>query len=96
MHPCPQCARTANFSPKRQRYFCAECEIAFDAAAQAIDPQTVFLSYAHKSEREGDFDVSEDLVWLVKQALEGDGHRVWIDSDGIRGGHDWRERINRY
>jgi tetratricopeptide (TPR) repeat protein len=93
MHPCPQCARTANFSPKRQRYFCAECEIAFDAAVQSIDPQTVFLSYAHKSEREGDFDVSEDLVWLVKQALEGDGHRVWIDSDGIRGGHDWRERI---
>ena len=56
-------------------------------------PQTIFLSYAHKSEREEDFDISEDLVLLIQQELEKDGHTVWIDKEGIRAGSQWRERI---
>lgn len=58
-----------------------------------IDPQTIFLSYAHKSEKPEDYDISEDLVWLIKDELRKDGHEVWIDHEGIRGGTQWRERI---
>ena len=61
--------------------------------APTATPQTIFLSYAHKSEREADFDISEDLVLLIQQELEKDGHTVWIDKDGIRAGSQWRERI---
>lgn len=59
----------------------------------AVSSQTIFLSYAHRSEREEDFDLSEELVLLVKEALERDGHTVWIDKQGIRSGSQWRERI---
>jgi tetratricopeptide (TPR) repeat protein len=92
-HPCPQCGDPAAFSKKRSRYFCAECELEFDATAQAVEPQTIFLSYAHRSEREEDFDVSEELVLLIQAELQRDGHTVWIDKDGIRSGSQWRERI---
>ena len=61
--------------------------------SQRITAQSIFLSYAHRSEREEDFDISEDLVWLIKAELERDGHSVWIDHKGIRGGTQWRERI---
>lgn len=61
--------------------------------AQAVEPQTIFLSYAHRSEREQDFDVSEELVLLIQAELQRDGHTVWIDKDGIRAGSQWRERI---
>lgn len=54
---CPQCSDPAAFSKKCGKYFCAECEREFDAPAQAVEPQTIFLSYAHRSEREEDFDV---------------------------------------
>ncbi|WP_108646466.1 toll/interleukin-1 receptor domain-containing protein [Polynucleobacter rarus] len=93
--PCPQCQSLAAFSPKREKYYCAECEDTFEPLIQKIDPQTIFLSYAHKSEREEDYDVSEELVLLVKEALEKDGHTVWIDKEGIQGGHNWRENITR-
>ena len=56
-------------------------------------PQTIFLSYAHKSERVEDFDVSEELVLLIQGELEREGHTVWIDKEGIRAGSQWRERI---
>lgn len=56
-------------------------------------PQTIFLSYAHKSLQEEDFDISEDLVLLIKEKLQQDGHTVWIDKEGIRAGSQWRERI---
>lgn len=91
--PCPQCSDPAAFSKKRGLYFCAECELEFDAPAQAFEPQTIFLSYAHRSEREEDFDVSEELVLLIQAELRRDGHTVWIDKDGIRAGSQWRERI---
>ena len=81
---CPRCADPAAYSKKRERYFCAECELEFDAHVQALQPQTIFLSYAHRSEREEDFDLSEELVKLIQQELQRDGHTVWIDKDGIR------------
>ena len=91
--PCPQCGDLAAFSKKRVRYYCAECETEFDAPTGAVEPQTIFLSYAHRSEREEDFDVSEELVLLIQAELQRDGHTVWIDKDGIRAGSQWRERI---
>ena len=93
--PCPKCQSLAAFSPKREKYYCAECEDTFEPLTQKIDPQTIFLSYAHKSEKAEDYDISEELVLLVKAALEQDGHTVWIDQEGIRGGHNWRENITR-
>lgn len=57
------------------------------------EPQTIFLSYAHRSEREEDFDISEELVLLIQAELQRDGHTVWIDKDGIRAGAQWREGI---
>ena len=95
-HPtyCPNCNQPANFSPKRGRFYCAECEVAFDAGPDpVVEPQTIFLSYAHKSSCAEDFDVSEDLVLMIKDQLVKDGHTVWIDKEGIRSGSQWRERI---
>jgi hypothetical protein len=83
----------ASFSKKRNQFYCTECEKPFDAPNILSEPQTIFLSYAHKSENIEDYDVSEDLVWLIKDELEKDGHQVWIDYEGIRGGSQWRERI---
>ncbi|MBU3580437.1 tetratricopeptide repeat protein [Polynucleobacter sp. AP-Capit-er-40B-B4] len=90
---CPQCSELATFSKKRGQFYCSECELAFDLSAAQIEPQTIFLSYAHKSERADDYDISEELVWLIKDELEKDGHNVWIDHEGITAGAQWRERI---
>jgi Tfp pilus assembly protein PilF len=91
--PCPQCFELATFSKKRNQFYCSECEFAFDPPDSQIESQTIFLSYAHKSERAEDYDVSEELVWLIKDELEKDGHKVWIDHEGITAGAQWRERI---
>lgn len=93
---CPACAEPTLFSKKRQSYFCAECESSFEGPidfAVGLNRQTIFLSYAHRSEGEADFDISEELVLLIKEALQADGHTVWIDQDGIRSGSQWREQI---
>ncbi|WP_108646462.1 tetratricopeptide repeat protein [Polynucleobacter rarus] len=90
---CPQCSELATFSKKRSQFYCSECELVFNPPATQIEPQTIFLSYAHKSEREEDYDVSEELVWLIKDELEKDGHRVWIDQEGITAGAQWRDLI---
>jgi tetratricopeptide (TPR) repeat protein len=95
---CPSCNKAGEFSffKKREKYVCSECEEELDELPKApIDPQTIFLSYPHKSEKPDDYDISEELVLLVKAALEKDGHTVWIDKEGIRGGHNWRENITR-
>ncbi len=92
---CPYCA-SANtvFKEKVKRWECQSCDERFeDSSDLKAEPQTIFLSYAHKSERPEDFDISQDLVWLIKKELEKDGHQVWIDQEGIRGGTQWRERI---
>ena len=91
--PCPQCAEHVRYIKRRENYYCDECQIEFHASVQAVVPQTIFLSYAHKSEREDDFDISEELVLLIKAELDKDGHQVWIDKEGIRAGGEWRERI---
>ena len=92
---CPHCSSSdTTFKAKAQLWECNECEKRFeDPATQKVAPQTIFLSYAHKSEKEEDYDISEDLVWLIKEELAKDGHEVWIDHEGIRGGTQWRERI---
>lgn len=91
--PCPQCSELATFSKKRGQFYCSECEYSFDPPIRPIEPQTIFLSYAHKSEKADDYDVSEELVWHIKDELEKDGHKVWIDHEGISAGAQWRERI---
>jgi hypothetical protein len=96
---CPACHKDASFTflKKQETYVCSECGEDFSllpsAEAQPIEPQTIFLSYAHRSEREEDFDFSEELVLLIQKELQRDGHKVWIDKDGIRAGSQWREHI---
>ncbi len=84
---CPECGEPATFIffKKRGTFVCSECEAEFDQAPKPpIEPQTIFRSYAHKSERAEDFDVSEELVLLIKAELDKDGHTVWIDKEGKR------------
>ncbi len=92
---CPFCNSPSTVYKERvKRWECQDCDERFeDAALRQIERQTIFLSYAHKSELAQDYDISQDLVWLVKGALEQDGHQVWIDHEGIRGGTQWREQI---
>jgi len=94
---CPYCASAKTIFKERVKLWeCQNCDERFEeSSTRKIDPQTIFLSYAHKSEREEDYDISEELVLLVKEALEKDGHTVWIDKEGIQGGHNWRENITR-
>lgn len=92
--PCPHCKSPNTIYKERVRLWeCQNCEERFDSQANNIEPQTIFLSYAHKSEKSEDFDISEELVLLIKEELEKDGHRVWIDHEGISAGANWRERI---
>jgi hypothetical protein len=91
--PCPKCQERVSFIKRRNSFYCDECQLEFSALFRPIDPQSIFLSYAHKSEREEDFDFSEELVLLVKAELDSDGHQVWIDKEGIRSGFEWRDRI---
>ena len=74
--PCPECAEPVKYVKRRARFYCDECELEFDTPSRAVEPQTIFLSYAHRSEREEDLDVSEDLVLLIQAELESDGHTV--------------------
>lgn len=76
---CPSCNKAGEFSffKKREKYVCSECEEELDELPKApIDPQTIFLSYAHKSEKPDDHDISEELVLLVKEALERWAYRM--------------------
>ncbi|MEZ4668307.1 MAG: HEAT repeat domain-containing protein [Anaerolineae bacterium] len=45
----------------------------------------VFISYAH---------VDADFVALLKLELEKDGLSIWVDSDRLRAGEDWRQGID--
>ena len=93
---CPKCGRSAPFSNRRNSHYCDDCELAFDAPKPAVEPQTIFLSYAHKSEQEEDFDVSEELVLLIKAELDKDGHTVWIDKEGMRLGVCALTQVDRF
>jgi tetratricopeptide (TPR) repeat protein len=90
---CPKCNESAQFSRRRNHYYCDECEVEFDAPLLEVAPQKVFLSYAHRSEHPADLDISEELVLLIQEDLEKSGHTVWIDKTGIRAGNQWRESI---
>lgn len=100
---CPFCSSNyVTFKTIAKVWECNQCEERFEgpilkapAVSPPITPQTIFLSYAHKSEKPEDFDISEELVLLVKEALEKDGHEVWIDKEGIRANDNWRERITK-
>jgi ribosomal protein L37AE/L43A len=96
--PCPHCASSnTKFKVKAKLWECEDCEERFSEPSSVpnaqLEPQTIFLSYAHKSEHETDFDISEELVWLIKEELEKDGHKVWIDHEKITSGTQWREQI---
>lgn len=51
-----------------------------------MDGNSVFFSYGH--------DCTE-IVMQLKASLEQVGYSVWLDTDGIRPGDDWRERITQ-
>lgn len=89
---CPSCQVPGAFSRKRSSYFCADCESWFEAPApdSVEEPKKptirVFLSYGH--------DVaSAELVARISQDLEREGINVWVDSNRIRFGDDWRQSI---
>ena len=94
---CPFCNHPDTiFKSKASVWECNNCEQRFsiaDKKVNAVEPQTIFLSYAHKSENAIDFDISEELVQMVKSELEKDGHSVWIDFEGLKAGSQWREGI---
>lgn len=87
--PCPLCNLSSQFSPKRNGYFCAECEWTFQKPeTQAVGQ--VFLSYGHDPE-------CTELARLLRSRLEPE-FKVWmdeidLDQRGIRFGDDWRRRI---
>jgi WD40 repeat protein len=86
---CPRCQLPSQFSAKRQHYFCAECELTFDAPKSRGGGQ-LFLSYGHDPE-------CTELARLLRHRLEPE-FTVWMDEiaedeRGIRFGDDWRQRI---
>lgn len=91
--PCPQCHEFSKFSAKRGCFYCAECELAFEAHQVAAAPGSggrVFLSYGHDPE-------CTELARQIKKGLEPE-FVVWMDEStdaggGIRFGDDWRQRI---
>ena len=92
---CPYChSSNVVWKKKARQYECVDCEERFEKLnEEAIIPQTIFLSYAHKSIKKEDYDISEELVLLIKNELEKDGHKVWIDREGIQGSDNWKEQI---
>lgn len=84
---CPRCKSTnVIFSKKRQKYICEDCDLELPQEVR-VEPLRIFLSYGH--------DDNEQLVRLIKHALERRGHDVWIDRKDIRPGNDWREEITK-
>ena len=92
---CPSCQAPGAFSRKRNCYFCADCESWFEApvpdateAAEAPKKPAirVFLSYGHDG-------ASAELVARISQDLARAGIDVWVDSNRIRFGDDWRQSI---
>ena len=89
---CPSCRAPGSFSRKRSSYFCADCESWFEAPApDAVEKPKkstirVFLSYGHDGS-------SAELVARISQDLEREGINVWVDSNRIRFGDDWRQSI---
>lgn len=83
---CQNCNDQVKFSNRRKCYYCDDCELEFVAVLEPIEPQTVFLSYAHHRDNSEEFDVSEELVFLIQEELRHRGHSIWIDREGICAG----------
>lgn len=89
---CPSCNGTGAYSSKRNSYFCADCEKWFEAPATEVAKPAanrsirVFLSYGHDSS-------SAQLVARISQDLKREQIDVWVDSERIRFGNDWRQSI---
>lgn len=49
-----------------------------------MSTKKIFFSYGHDS---------SDKVLRIKQDLEQNGYTVWLDTEGIRPGDDWRAKI---
>lgn len=83
--PCPSCqSGDTYFSRKRQIWVCEDCEHAFSESTGAHG-QRLFFSYGH--------DANSPIVLRLKKDLEERGHSVWLDSERIRTGDDWRSAI---
>lgn len=94
--PCPQCSDPASFSKRRNQYFCAECDLAFDGEIEtpqhtlppvALKPLKLFLSYGR------DDYVQE--VKALRDALRSRGHEAWFDEEQLGTGLDWEQRIEK-
>ena len=89
---CPSCNGTGTHSSKRISYFCGDCKIWFEAPATDVGKPVanksirVFLSY-------GQYSSSGQLVARISQDLKREEIDVWVDSEKIRFGDDWRQSI---
>jgi len=95
---CPHCGDQVNFSKRRGKFYCAECELEIDSPPKDsitdINSLTrtntslkLFLSY-------GRDDFSEEILAL-RDALRKRGHEVWFDEEQLASGLDWEHRIEQ-
>lgn len=83
---CPECSSgDTYFSRKRGSWVCEDCGVSFTPSTPAPRGQKLFFSYGH--------DANTPIVRRLKTDLESRGHSVWLDSEGIRAGQDWRDSI---
>lgn len=95
---CPHCGDQVNFSKKRAKFYCAECELEIDSppndsttdtisSTRANLPLKLFLSY-------GRDEFSEEILAL-RDALRKRGHEVWFDEEQLASGLDWEHKIEQ-
>lgn len=95
---CPKCGDPANFSKKRAKLYCAECELElesipvdsaseFNTSQRTDSPLKLFLSYGR--------DDFANEVFTLRDALRKRGHEVWFDGEQLATGLDWEQRIEQ-
>jgi hypothetical protein len=55
--------------------------------SESVDARSIFISYARKDSRE--------IAGRLRDDLQAAGHRVWLDTTEIGGGHNWSRDIER-
>ena len=101
--PCPKCSTVVNFSKRRNRHYCDDCELEFDDLnaeptahrAQAVGP--IDLGRADTPLKlflsyGRDEHVAE--VRALRDALRARGHEVWFDEEKLDPGKTWDQRID--
>ena len=94
MEKCPYCGSVdVYYSKKRKIFVCEDCDETFDELKMTESTSNdngntglnLFFSYGH--------DRNRTLVERIKRDLEKRGHHVWIDTNEIKAGDNWRNDI---